>query len=223
VKLYCITASDFSKKTKLEAEDALSLATGRTVHLCGRGLISITCMHNTDLYVDPQEKYCLALTTFQSRDNFLMFILGIRLLHAIKRLPNSSTNSVMAAGLSSLANRTLAQLRVPRALTTSRSPTALPSDLLIEEESIPGYNSKDFYPVNPGEIFHHRYETIAKVGWGSCSTVWLARDLQRYLYILAYSILISDSFTGGDGSLTVTWCSKSIIVIFPTRSRRNTN
>lgn len=110
----------------------------------------------------------------RSRSNFIMFIPGTRLLHAIKRLPNSS------AGLSSLANRTLAQLRVPCASATCGSPKILPSDLPIEEETIPNYDPEDFYPVNPGDIFHNRYEAIAKVGWGSCSTVWLARDLHRY-------------------------------------------
>ncbi|MCJ1247543.1 hypothetical protein MMC30_004757 [Trapelia coarctata] len=86
----------------------------------------------------------------------------------------------MAAGLSTLAKRTLAQLQVQRAPEACGTPTLLPADLPTEEESVPDYNPKDFYPVNPGELLHNRYETIAKVGWGSCSTVWLARDLNRW-------------------------------------------
>jgi hypothetical protein len=43
----------------------------------------------------------------------------------------------------------------------------------VEEEVIPDYNPKFFYLVNPGDIFHDRYKTTAKVGWGTCLTVWL--------------------------------------------------
>ncbi len=60
----------------------------------------------------------------------------------------------------------------------SNSPLILDPAVPIEEETIPGYNRQFFYPVNPGDIFHDRYKTIAKVGWGTCSTVWLARDLK---------------------------------------------
>lgn len=66
-------------------------------------------------------------------------------------------------------------------MPVSRAPTILPSDVLVEEERIPGYDPKHFYPVNPGDLFHNRYETLAKVGWGTSSTVWLARDTQRYV------------------------------------------
>lgn len=67
------------------------------------------------------------------------------------------------------------------AMPASRAPTILPSDILVEEEKIPGYDSKHFYPVNPGDLFHNRYEMLAKVRWGTSSTVWLAQDKQRYV------------------------------------------
>jgi len=67
------------------------------------------------------------------------------------------------------------------AIPATRAPSILPSDVLVEEEQIPGYDPKHFYPVNPGDIFHNRYEMLAKVGWGTSSTVWLARDTQRYV------------------------------------------
>jgi hypothetical protein len=47
----------------------------------------------------------------------------------------------------------------------------------IEEELLPHYNSRDFFAVEPGKVFRDRYETITKLGYGSGSTVWLARDL----------------------------------------------
>ncbi|KAL8830149.1 MAG: hypothetical protein Q9170_005870 [Blastenia crenularia] len=70
--------------------------------------------------------------------------------------------------------------RVRPAPVTCGSPTILPPDVPIEEELVPDYNPKDFFPVNPGDLFHGKYETITKLGWGSCSTVWLARDVRRW-------------------------------------------
>ena len=49
---------------------------------------------------------------------------------------------------------------------------------LAEEEAIPECNPDDFYPVRLGEIFNGRYQTVAKIGYGSSSTIWLARDLE---------------------------------------------
>lgn len=54
----------------------------------------------------------------------------------------------------------------------------LPPGVLFEEEILPVYDSKSFYPVNPVEVLADRYQTLVKVGWGVSSTVWLARDLQ---------------------------------------------
>ena len=61
----------------------------------------------------------------------------------------------------------------------NHTPTILPSDVLVEEEQIPGHDPKHFYPVNQGDLFDNRYEVLTKVGWGTSSTVWLARDTQR--------------------------------------------
>ena len=60
------------------------------------------------------------------------------------------------------------------------APSILNPNVRIEEEVIPGYEPTSFYPVNPGDVLRDRYKTLAKVGWGTCSTVWLARDLSRY-------------------------------------------
>lgn len=62
------------------------------------------------------------------------------------------------------------------AMSHDRLVTITPLDL-IEEEALPHYNSRHFFPVEPGKIFKERYETIAKLGYGGGSTVWLARDL----------------------------------------------
>ncbi|KAE8320134.1 kinase-like domain-containing protein [Aspergillus transmontanensis] len=47
---------------------------------------------------------------------------------------------------------------------------------LIEEQTLPFYDEKRYYPVRIGDTLKNRYRTIAKLGYGSYSTVWLARD-----------------------------------------------
>ncbi|UPK93021.1 hypothetical protein LCI18_003956 [Fusarium solani-melongenae] len=51
----------------------------------------------------------------------------------------------------------------------------------VEEEELPDYVADRFYPVRLGEVFQGRYQTIAKLGFGSSSTIWLARDLSPKL------------------------------------------
>ena len=62
----------------------------------------------------------------------------------------------------------------------SRPP--IPQQELVDEEVCPDYNSASFYPAKPGEVLAKNYQLLAKIGWGSQSTVWLARDISRYLY-----------------------------------------
>lgn len=47
----------------------------------------------------------------------------------------------------------------------------------VEEEEMPDYVADRFYPVRLGEVFHGRYQAVTKLGFGSSSTIWLARDL----------------------------------------------
>jgi hypothetical protein len=58
----------------------------------------------------------------------------------------------------------------PRFETISASPP-------IEEESLPDYIAARYYPVRIGELFASRYQVVGKLGFGTTSTVWLARDL----------------------------------------------
>ncbi|KAL3474093.1 protein kinase [Aspergillus californicus] len=75
----------------------------------------------------------------------------------------------------------------PRFLSRPRTPalpllpfrhsitTANPS--LIEEQTLPFYHKKRYYPVCIGDTFkEERYRIIAKLGYGGYSTVWLAWD-----------------------------------------------
>ncbi|KAJ5145709.1 serine/threonine-protein kinase [Penicillium bovifimosum] len=53
-------------------------------------------------------------------------------------------------------------------------PTAeppIPQQELVDEE---------LCPTNPGEVLAERFQLLVKIGWGSQSTVWLARDISRF-------------------------------------------
>lgn len=50
----------------------------------------------------------------------------------------------------------------------------------VDEEVCPDYNSTNFYPAKPGEVLAKKFQLLVKIGWGSQSTVWLARDISRY-------------------------------------------
>ena len=75
--------------------------------------------------------------------------------------------------------RAFASLRERPNVAAPVQPTILPSDIPIEEELTPGYDPRYFYPVNPGDILHNKYEMTSKLGCGSSSTVWLGRDTRR--------------------------------------------
>lgn len=55
----------------------------------------------------------------------------------------------------------------------------IPATKPVEEECVPRYNPRHFYPVRLYEILHDRYQVVAKLGWGTSSTVWLAQDLYQ--------------------------------------------
>lgn len=74
----------------------------------------------------------------------------------------------------------------PRAFPSDGFPL-LPTDTKFEEERLPGYKAEEYYPVHLGEVFQSRYQVLAKLGYGTASTVWLCRDLQ-----LSTSIFLAD-------------------------------
>lgn len=53
----------------------------------------------------------------------------------------------------------------------------LDQSVKLDEETLPTYQPEKYYPVSQGEILNDRYQTLAKVGYGVTSTVWLAKDL----------------------------------------------
>lgn len=54
----------------------------------------------------------------------------------------------------------------------------IPATELLEEEQYEEFKTGNYYPVNIGDIFaFDKYQVVGKLGFGSTSTVWLARNL----------------------------------------------
>ncbi|PYH37078.1 kinase-like protein [Aspergillus neoniger CBS 115656] len=54
----------------------------------------------------------------------------------------------------------------------------------IEEETLPDYTASQFYPTRIGEVIKDQYQVIGKLGYGSTSTAWLARDMENRRYVM---------------------------------------
>ena len=52
----------------------------------------------------------------------------------------------------------------------------------IEEETVPGYRAEEFYPASIGVVLGAKYKVVAKLGFGRFSTVWLGKDIRRYVH-----------------------------------------
>lgn len=81
----------------------------------------------------------------------------------------------------------------------------LPQDKPVDEEICPGYSPKTFYPAKPGEVLAKRYQILVKVGWGSSSTVWLARDIRGHVTSIDKMCSFLIVYIGTDGNPKVSW------------------
>jgi len=64
--------------------------------------------------------------------------------------------------------------------------TRLDASQPIEEEKSPYYNPGCFYPARLGEVLDGRYQIVTKLGYGSGSSIWLARDLQQFVLLFNF-------------------------------------
>lgn len=95
----------------------------------------------------------------------------------------SSLRSAITSSLKAFATRSHGGTSIPWAQEKQRTlPTGgfntIDVGQPVEEEELPDYRPDRFYPVQLGQVFGDRYQTIAKLGFGSSSTIWLARDLR---------------------------------------------
>lgn len=111
---------------------------------------------------------------------------SIRAKRLLLSYPLQSNHSLMLV-FGSFKIRTFVNLRKQSSFskssikTTSHAPKILRSDVPVEEETLPWYDPKCFYPIKPGDVLDRRYKVLVKLGWGSSSTVWLAEDTSRYV------------------------------------------
>ncbi|OQD71476.1 hypothetical protein PENPOL_c001G09681 [Penicillium polonicum] len=54
---------------------------------------------------------------------------------------------------------------------------------ILEEERFEQLKKGNYYPVNIGDILASKYQVIGKLGFGTTSTVWLARELESRQYV----------------------------------------
>ncbi|CAH0044612.1 unnamed protein product [Clonostachys solani] len=59
----------------------------------------------------------------------------------------------------------------------------VPASELLEEEHLEEFSAGAYYPVNIGDVYHSKYQIVGKLGFGSTSTVWLAKSLQEHFYV----------------------------------------
>ncbi|KAG6815429.1 hypothetical protein H0H93_009835, partial [Arthromyces matolae] len=67
----------------------------------------------------------------------------------------------------------------------------------LEEERTGGYVAEKYYPVVMGDRLASRYQVVQKLGFGTTSTVWLARDMQERRHV-ALKIYKRDTKVGVD-------------------------
>lgn len=49
---------------------------------------------------------------------------------------------------------------------------------VLEEEAFDEFRAGQYYPVQIGDVYSSKYQVLGKLGFGTTSTVWLARNLQ---------------------------------------------
>ncbi|KAF9480296.1 CMGC protein kinase [Pholiota conissans] len=54
---------------------------------------------------------------------------------------------------------------------------------ILEEERFDEFLTGQYYPVNIGDVYNSKYQVLGKLGFGTTSTVWLARHLEEHKYV----------------------------------------
>jgi serine/threonine-protein kinase SRPK3 len=97
-----------------------------------------------------------------------------------------------------LSSKRRSSLSAPENSPASKDPEQV-CDGPEATEDLEEYKSGGYHPVQPGErLCLDRYEIVHKLGYGSHSTVWLAKDHSRQgsLYVAIKVVQARTSFTG---------------------------
>lgn len=65
-------------------------------------------------------------------------------------------------------------------------------ELIEDVERMEYYEAGGYHPVTIGDRFHNRYRVVHKLGHGTYSTIWLARDEVSSRYV-AVKVCTADS------------------------------
>lgn len=75
----------------------------------------------------------------------------------------------------------------------------------VEDGELPErYRPGGYHPLYIGDVLHQRYHIVHKLGFGSYSTTWLAKDVQQLDRYVAIKIKMAE--TDHDSNETRTWC-----------------
>lgn len=87
----------------------------------------------------------------------------------------------------------------------------LPPSQPLTEEPIEWYRPGRYHPVKLGDVYNSRYEVVRKLGWGVCSTVWLAKDSRFVADIARASTSATAKIQKGQSTCSVenTVCPRS--------------
>lgn len=91
--------------------------------------------------------------------------------------PSPLTGALLACPQAWLSTKAMNSLNLLRTFPVNGF-EKLPLQNKIEEESVCCYQAERFYPVRLGEVFNSKYQVLAKLGFGTSSTVWLCQDLE---------------------------------------------
>ena len=53
----------------------------------------------------------------------------------------------------------------------------IPDSAVLEEEQFEEFKTGQYYPTKIGDVYDSKYQVLGKLGFGTTSTVWLARNL----------------------------------------------
>ena len=109
-------------------------------------------------------------SAFNPRPLFIGLPVAKAFLPPISSSPRSSTTN---------SNKAKPIATAPLKFPTQGFQLYDPSDK-VEEETLPTYDAKAYYPARLGEIIRHgkdQYQLVTKLGYGSSSTVWLCYNL----------------------------------------------
>ncbi|KAK4202212.1 kinase-like domain-containing protein [Triangularia verruculosa] len=59
----------------------------------------------------------------------------------------------------------------------------IPNDYTVEEEEFSPFSHGLFYPVRIGDVYNSQYQILGKLGYGTTSTIWLARNLLSHQHV----------------------------------------